>query len=360
MILSLCDNPDVLSVFRIIRVLIQIIKIVVPIILIIKGMLSFTHGVTEGEPSKDLSTLTKNIIAALLVFFIPTLVFTIADATEFDSSNIITCIKDATDEGVNRAASKRANEYVLIAKNTLNLGYYTQAKTYVNNLKDSATKNSLTSQLNGVKADLDQAQKEREQRKKEAEAKGAIGGKVDGSGKGWDPSKYTNGGNGNVDIAIRADGNYTKSEIMDMSESQVRNMSHEEFIKFVAAAAKYVYKEYGGVLPSITIAQACMESGYGDKFVSNTHNIYGLIGYPEDKPQINRLRQFDNFYEATYYHYAYFEQYSNVYGTFLSACKSHDVSTAAPELRKYAGGLTSYGSSILSIINQYNLTQYDY
>ena len=360
MILSLCDNPDVLSVFRIIRVLIQIIKIVVPIILIIKGMLSFTHGVTEGEPSKDFSALTKNIIAAILIFFIPTFVFIIADATEFDASNIITCIKDATDEGVNRAASKRANEYVLIAKNTLNLGYYTQAKTYVSNLKDSEIKNSLTSQLNGVKADLDEAQKERERRKKEAEARGAIGGHVQGGGKGWDPSKYTDGGSGNIDIEIRADGNYTKSEIMDMSERQVRNMSHDEFIKFVAAAARYIYKEYGGVLPSITIAQACMESGYGDKFVSNTHNIYGLIGYPENKPQINRLRKFDNFYEATYYHQAYFENYSDKYSILLNACKNHDLETATPELRRYAGGLSTYGSSILSIINQYNLTQYDY
>ena len=360
MILKLCDEPDVLSVFRIIRVLITIIKIVVPIILIVSGMISFAKGVDKADPSGSLKLFSKKLIAALLIFFIPTFITVICDATEFDASNIITCIKDGTEEGINNAANKRAEAYILIAKNTLNLGYYTQAKTYVNGLEDTGRKNALNTQLASVKADLDEAQREREERKKEAEARGAIGGNVTGSGKGWDPSKYTVGGNGDVDIPIRENGKYSKSEIMDMSESQVKSMSREQFIKFVAAAARYVYKEYGGVLPSITIAQACMESGYGKSFTESTHNIYGLIGYPEDKPQVGRLRKFDNFYEATYYHYAYFDHYSDKYGVFLDACSRHDTASATPELRKYAGGSTSYGNSVQSIINTYNLTQYDY
>ena len=360
MILSLCDDPDVLSVFRLVRVLINIIRIVVPIILIVVGMLIFAKATTNGDNAKALNSLKNKAIAAVLIFFVPTLVIVVADATEYDTSNLITCFKLGTKEGVNEAANKRAQEYVIAAKTTLNSGYYTMAKTYVSNLDSSETKSSLESQLANVKADLDEAQKERERRKKEAEKRGSVGGKVEGGNSTWTPGKYTDSGTAQGGVDIKTDGSYTKSEIMDMDEETLRNMSNDEFIKFVAAAARFVYKEEGGVLPSITIAQACLESGYGDHFEATSHNIYGLIGYPSSKPKVNRLRKFENFYEATYYHATYFPSFPNYYSQFLVDCQNHNVQAATYYLKSYAGGSTSYGGTVWQLINQYNLTQYDY
>ena len=360
MILSLCDDPDVLSVFRMVRIIINIIKIVVPIILIVSGMITFVRAVNNGDNGKALNSLKNKAIAAILIFLIPTIVITIVDATEFDKENLITCFKLGTDEGVNAAANIRAEEYVITAKTTLNTGYYTMAKTYVNNLEDTSAKNSYLAELEKVKADLDEAQKERERRKKEAEKKGAIGGSVTGDGSIWSPSKYTEGGTAGGGVNINPTGDYSKSEIMDMDEQTVRNMSNEEFIKFIAAAARFVYAEEGGVLPSITIAQACLESGYGDHFEATSHNVYGLIGYPGNKPKVNRLRKFDNFYEATYYHATYFPAHPKFYTEFLNYCKDHDVGSATPYLKAYAGGSTTYGPTVQQLINQYNLTQYDY
>lgn len=360
MILSLCEDPDVLKIFRMVRIIINIVRILVPIILIIVGMISFAKAVISTDSSKALKGLSRNVIAAILVFLIPTFLIIIADATEYDLDSYLTCFSLGTNEGVNNAANKRAQEYVINAKTTLNSGYYTMALTYVNNLEESSTKSSLLSQLNSVKADLDAAQKEREKRKKEAEAKGAKGTEISGSGKGWDPSKYTEGGTAAGGVDIDPSGNYSKADIMDMDEETVRNMSNEEFIKFIAAAARYVYREEGGVLPSITIAQAILESGYGDHFEATSHNVYGLIGYPGSKPKVNRLRKFDNFYEATYYHATYFPAHPGFYTEFLNYCKVRDVGSATPYLKAYAGGSTTYGPTVQQLINQYNLTQYDY
>jgi len=152
---------------------------------------------------------------------------------------------------------------------------------------------------------------------------------------------------------------YTKEEIIAMDQSTVANMSNEEFIEFMGSAARVVYSEYGGVLPSITVAQAILESGYGNSIVSTTHNPYGLIGYPGEKPKVGGLRKFDNFYESTYYHYLYFQNYSGVYASFLNNCDNNNPLEAATSLYAYAGGSSTYSPKIIQLINQYNLIRFD-
>ena len=145
-----------------------------------------------------------------------------------------------------------------------------------------------------------------------------------------------------------------------MPEATVKAMSKSECIDFIGSAAQLVYKEYGGVLPSITIGQACLESGYCKHFENTSFNPYGLMGYPGSKPKVNKLRKFDNFYEATYYHYKYFESYPNVYTNFLIACKKKEVMNACRYLHAYAGRSTTYCPSVQSIIRTYDLGRYDY
>lgn len=48
-ILSLCDNGDVLSVFRIVNIIIMIIKIAVPILLIVTGMITLMQSIKVGQ-----------------------------------------------------------------------------------------------------------------------------------------------------------------------------------------------------------------------------------------------------------------------------------------------------------------------
>ena len=350
MMLNVCSDPDVLSALRIVRIVVTIIKIAVPIILIVMCMMDFTAAMTDGDLSKVFKTIVRRAVAAIIVFFVPTIVNLVADLNDYDPDNYMNCIKNATTAGIESAKEQRAKDYVLAAKNTLQTGYYTLAKNYVAGLQDGSVKTNLNSQLVNVKKDIDEAAAERLKRKQEAEKEGPKGG--EGSSSSWNGTS--------APVNIKTDGKYTKSEIMDMTEEQVKSMSNQQFIEFIGAAARYVYAEYGGVLPSITIAQACMESGYGKRFEATSHNVYGLIGYPGNKPKVNRLRKFDNFYEATYYHYAYFPSFPGSYSEFLNLCAQHKPMEAAYYLKAYAGGSTSYASSIKSIIDANNLTRFDY
>ena len=338
MILSICSEPRILAIIRIVKIAITIIKIAVPIMLIISCMIDFVRATISGEVNESLKGMVKRVIAALLIFLIPTFVSILANIST-TNNEYINCFKSATKEGVREAYVKRASQLVLDAKNTLNSGTYAAAKSEVEALDEGSDKEGLKSQLAKVNEEIEKAKEE--WRKKEEERRNA--GPQGGTGSG-----------------VNSSGKYSKAEIIAMSEDQVRAMSNQEFIEFMASAARIVYEEYGGVLPSITIAQAILESGWGNSFTSGTHNVFGLIGYPGHKPKIGVLRQFDNFYEATYYHYAYFQNYTNVYSGFLARCEAKDALGAASYLYAYANGSKTYAPSIQSLISQYNLTQYDY
>ena len=77
MILTFCENSTVLEVMRVIKILIRIITIVVPIILIISSMIMFTREMAGGKDdlvSDGLKNFATKLIAAVLIFLIPTFV----------------------------------------------------------------------------------------------------------------------------------------------------------------------------------------------------------------------------------------------------------------------------------------------
>lgn len=154
---------------------------------------------------------------------------------------------------------------------------------------------------------------------------------------------------------------YTREQIESMDEATVKSMSKDEFFDFVGAAAVLAYQEKGGVLPSVTIAQACLETGYGKSFTSTSNNLYGLKGYPGEKPTVGGgLRQFDSFYESTCYHTDYFFHYQDkCYNNFMKCCENGDALGACSYLGAYCGGSTKYGPDCKWIIQEYDLTRYD-
>ena len=158
MILSFCDNPDVLKVMRIIDIVVTIIKVSGPIILIVSCMLDYMNAVKDNDNDalqKANKIIVKRIIAAMLIFMIPTFVKLIANIT----SNTVSysgCIANATSEGISAAYKNMSQKYIDIAKNTLTDGDYRTAIDYINrNIKDENTKMNLQSELDNVKNYLD-------------------------------------------------------------------------------------------------------------------------------------------------------------------------------------------------------------
>ncbi len=342
MILDMCSDPSVLKTMRIVKIMINFIKIIVPIILLVSASITFTKAVTDGNNSKALQAFIRKAIAAVIIFLIPTFVNLTLKLADQDKV-YYSCLENATKEGIAAAYKEEAQTYIINAKTTLLESNYAAARTFVNQMDDGPEKQELEKELDQIKVDVANAIKEREEKLKKAQSSG--GGGVSPTG-------------------ISPTGEYTPVEAMDMEEEKVKAMSKQECMEYVASMARDIYFKNGGVLPSITVAQAVLESGYCKHFIASTHNLYGLRGYPGSKPKVygggNYLRKFDNFYEATYYHYAYFQNYSNVYGNFLRECANHQPLRAATYLHAYAGGSKTYGPTIQQLINQYNLTKYDY
>lgn len=138
-------------------------------------------------------------------------------------------------------------------------------------------------------------------------------------------------------------------------------------------------KEYG-VLASISIAQAMLESGYGNSPLANrANNLFGIKaedGYTGEfvwhvSPEWNsttrkmvnvnsKFRKYNNWEESIYDHSKFFtstEWRRNRYAKFLSA---KDYRTASIELGK-AGYATDpqYSTKLIRLIEQYGLAQYD-
>ena len=117
-ILSICDNPDVLQVMRIINIVITVIKIAVPILLIIFIMVELVGAVADEEKFKKVTSgAVKKFIAALLIFLIPTFVQVIvvnvvgSNETNEEYKN---CLKDLSVEQINKIYEKTTDVMILL------------------------------------------------------------------------------------------------------------------------------------------------------------------------------------------------------------------------------------------------------
>ena len=81
---------------RTVHLIIVVLKIAIPVILVILGMMDLLKGVTaskEDEIKKGQQMFIKRLIAAVLVFFVVTIVQLVISFAAKDSTNIMGCAK---------------------------------------------------------------------------------------------------------------------------------------------------------------------------------------------------------------------------------------------------------------------------
>lgn len=175
--------------------------------------------------------------------------------------------------------------------------------------------------------------------------------------------------------------------------------SEQEFIKTIAPAAQKACKRYG-YLPSVLIAQACLENGYGIpsywdnqeiKYLLQYNNMVGQKAelltsswydksvwpgksFNKNTPEVysgqqvtikDNFRIFDNI-EQSFCDFILFLLYASNYGYNgkpkygKEVVNIKDPATLIKEVssRGYSTSL-AYPSSIMRIVNKHNLTQYD-
>ena len=165
MILSICDNADILSTMRIIKIVIQIIKIVVPIILIISLMVTYTKATASGDNdliAKANKQVVPKIVAALAIFLVPTFVGIIANLTT-NSLDYSKCIANASESGIDDAYYEEAKVLLAKARSTLLMTDYTNAKVAVYKIQDVSKRNELVKELNNVAQQINERTKKQQQ-----------------------------------------------------------------------------------------------------------------------------------------------------------------------------------------------------
>ncbi|WP_270642446.1 LysM peptidoglycan-binding domain-containing protein [Limosilactobacillus mucosae] len=149
------------------------------------------------------------------------------------------------------------------------------------------------------------------------------------------------------------------------------NAKSQNFIESVAQGAINGWTKYG-VLPSVTVAQAILESGWGQSALSTqAHNLFGIKGSYNGQYVTMQTREVYN--DQSYYIYDNFRKYANNsesvedHGNFLYSNSRYanllgDQSYASVARKLQADGYAtdpSYASSLIKLVEMYNLTQLD-
>ena len=109
---DLCEHSGVLYVFMILKLFIKVCKIVAPIILIITIIMSLTKAVgNPDELKKVFSSAVKKFIAALLIFFVPTIVnYAMDSLANRDPDSFATCSTNANIDYIKKLKEKEEAE----------------------------------------------------------------------------------------------------------------------------------------------------------------------------------------------------------------------------------------------------------
>lgn len=164
----------------------------------------------------------------------------------------------------------------------------------------------------------------------------------------------------------------TASNQVDLSSLYFSsNAKSQNFIESVAQGAINGWTKYG-VLPSVTVAQAILESGWGQSALSTqAHNLFGIKGSYNGQYVTMQTREVYN--GQSYYIYDNFRKYANNsesvedHGNFLYSNSRYanllgDQSYASVARKLQADGYAtdpSYTSSLIKLVEMYNLTQLD-
>ncbi|MBP3915987.1 MULTISPECIES: glycoside hydrolase family 73 protein [unclassified Clostridium] len=151
-----------------------------------------------------------------------------------------------------------------------------------------------------------------------------------------------------------------------------------EFIETISDGAISNYNKYG-ILPSITMAQAILESGWGNSELAVTHNnLFGIKADSRWNGAIATIATSENYNDSTI---ANFRKYDNInesiedHGKFLyensryaeyGLFNGNDYKSQAQALEdagystvKNENGEPIYADKLISLIEKYNLMQYD-
>ena len=174
-------------------------------------------------------------------------------------------------------------------------------------------------------------------------------------------------------ITKKLEENIMKSSEYKISEEKI------EFIKAIKAGAIYNYEEYG-ILPSITVAQAILESGWGQsKLSKDSNNIFGIKAdnsWDGESIEVMTSENYNDKIKAKFRKYNSITDSIKDHGKFLSENKRYEenglfnsknykkqaqaLEDAGYSTKKDKYGNRIYADMLIDIIQKYNLEKLDF
>ncbi len=174
-------------------------------------------------------------------------------------------------------------------------------------------------------------------------------------------------------ITKRLEENTMKTSEYKISEEKI------EFIKSIEDGAIYNYEEYG-ILPSITVAQAILESGWGQsKLSKDSNNIFGIKAdnsWDGESIEVMTSENYNDKIKAKFRKYNSITDSIKDHGKFLSENKRYEenglfdsknykkqaqaLEDAGYSTKKDKYGNRIYADMLIDIIQKYNLEKLDF
>lgn len=152
--MSICGTATVLSVIRLVRIVVTIIKIVVPILLIVTAMTNYLKAISNGELEKTNKSFVNQIIAAIAVFMVPTLITLILNLV-WPDSEVNQCWVNATSENIAKIRIENVNNVIAKLEKNFSVTNYRLALNSVNEIEDRDTREELLEKVKSYEKYVD-------------------------------------------------------------------------------------------------------------------------------------------------------------------------------------------------------------
>ena len=156
MILSICNSPSILEIIKIVRIIITVILIVVPSVLMFSLIFKFISAATKGDDDAIAIIKKKavpNIVAAALIFLIPTIVSLLVQVS-FPNSEYSQCLDNSNSNTISELYYNDALAKLNLVKQTLLLNDYYNAESKIEKVNND-TQESLLEKLRYLKPFVD-------------------------------------------------------------------------------------------------------------------------------------------------------------------------------------------------------------
>ncbi|MBC6004962.1 MAG: glucosaminidase domain-containing protein [Paeniclostridium sordellii] len=170
-----------------------------------------------------------------------------------------------------------------------------------------------------------------------------------------------------IDINKYEEGTITREDISVDKEKF-------EFVKTIENEAKKSYKKYG-ILPSITVAQAILESGWGQsELTKNSNNLFGIKSdesWKGKSVEVNTTENYSDIVKAKFRKYDSIEESITDHARFLKENKRYkqhglfegndykeqaqSLENAGYSTKKNQNGELIYADMLIGLIERYNL-----